>query len=127
MPRSQSNEVPAKYIRKQTLVNNERFITEELKELEAQLLTARERLTELEYRIFKDLTDKISEMASTIRRTASEVAARDVRCSLAEVAVKNNYCMPEVDLSGVIDIKDGTAPGVELTQPDSLLYPTTQA
>lgn len=123
MPRSQSNEVPANYIRKQTLVNNERFITEELKELEAQLLTARERLTELEYRIFKDLTDKISEMASTIRRTASEVAALDVLCSLAEVAVKNNYCMPEVDLSGVIDIKDGRHPVVELTQPDSLFVP----
>ena len=123
MPRSQSDEVPANYIRKQTLVNNERFITEELKELESQLLTARERLTELEYRIFKDLTDKISEMATVIRRTAADVASLDVLCSLAEVAVKNNYCMPEVDISGVIDIRDGRHPVVERTQQDSLFVP----
>ncbi len=123
LPRSQSEAVPADYMRKQTLVNSERFITEELKDLEAQLLTARDRLTELEYRIFKELTDRISEMAAAIRLTASEVAALDVLCSLAETAVKNNYCMPEVELSGIIDIKDGRHPVVERTQTEALFVP----
>jgi DNA mismatch repair protein MutS len=123
MPRSQSEMVPADYIRKQTLVNNERFITEELKELESQLLTAHERLTELEYRIFKELTDRISEMAAAIRRTASDLAVLDTLCSLAETAVKNNYCMPEVDVSDIIDIKDGRHPVVERTQTEALFVP----
>lgn len=123
MPRSQSEAVPENYIRKQTLVNCERFITEELKDLESQLLTARDRLTELEYQIFKGVTEKISDMAGTIRRTAEDVAALDALCSLAEAAVKNNYCMPEVDLSDVIDIRDGRHPVVERTQSSSLFVP----
>ena len=113
MPRSQSETVPEDYIRKQTLVNGERFVTEELKNLESQLLTARDRLGELEYRIFKDLSDRVAAMASVVRETAESVAALDALCSLAEAAVKNNYCMPEVDVSGVVDIRDGRHPVVE--------------
>ena len=120
MPRSQSEEVPADYIRKQTLVNGERFITEELKNLESRLLTARDRLNELEYRIFKDLLDEVAAQAAVVRETAEAVASLDALASLAETAVKNNYCMPEVDVSGVIDIRDGRHPVVECTQTDSL-------
>jgi len=113
LPRSQSETVPADYIRKQTLVNGERFITEELKQLETDLLTARERLGELEYRIFKDLNDRVAALAVPIRETAASVAALDALSALAETAVKNGYCMPEVDVSGVIDIRDGRHPVVE--------------
>ena len=120
MPRSQSETVPEDYIRKQTLVNGERFITEELKDLESQLLTARDRLNELEYRIYKDLLDEVAAQAAAVRETAEAVASLDALCSLAETAVKNNYCMPEVDVSGVIDIRDGRHPVVECTQTESL-------
>ena len=120
MPRSQSETVPEDYIRKQTLVNGERFVTEELKNLESQLLTARDRLGELEYRIFKDLSDRVAAMAPVIRETAESVAALDALCSLAEAAVKNNYCMPEVDVSGVVDIRDGRHPVVEQMLTDGI-------
>ena len=113
MPRSQSETVPEDYIRKQTLVNGERFVTEELKNLESQLLTARDRLGELEYRIFKELNDAVAAMAPAVRETAEFVATLDALASLAETAVKNGYCMPEVDVSGVIDIRDGRHPVVE--------------
>ena len=120
MPRSQSEAVPEDYIRKQTLVNGERFVTEELKDLESQLLTARDRLGELEYRIFKDLNDRVAAMAPVIRDTAEAVAALDALASLAETAVKNGYCMPEVDVSGVIDVRDGRHPVVEQTLTDGI-------
>ncbi len=120
MPRSQSESVPEDYIRKQTLVNGERFVTEELKNLESELLTARDRLNELEYRIFKELNDRVAAEADTVRETASAIASLDALASLAETAVKNNYCMPEVDVSGVIDIRDGRHPVVECSQTDSL-------
>ena len=123
LPRSQSESVPADYIRKQTLVNCERFITEELKDLESQLLTAHDRLCELEYRIYQDLIEKVTAMAAVIRQTAEDVAALDALCALAEVAVKNNYCMPEVDVSGVLDIRDGRHPVVERTQTEALFVP----
>ena len=123
MPRSQSEQVPEDYIRKQTLVNGERFVTEELKNLESQLLTARDRLGELEYRIFKDLSDQVAAMSPVIRETASDLAALDALCSLAETAVKNDYCMPEVDVSGVIDIRDGRHPVVERMLSESMFVP----
>ncbi|MBP5167380.1 MAG: DNA mismatch repair protein MutS [Oscillospiraceae bacterium] len=123
IPRSQSETVPDNYIRRQTLVNCERFITEELKVLESQLLTAHDRLTQLEYQIFKELTDAVSGMASVIRHTAADIALLDALCSLAETAVKNGYCMPEVDVSGVIDIRDGRHPVVERAQRDTLFVP----
>jgi DNA mismatch repair protein MutS len=110
---SNKDMVPEDYIRKQTLVNGERFVTEELKNLESQLLTARDRLNELEYRIFKELSDAVAAMAPAIRETAEDVATLDALASLAETAVKNSYCLPEVDLSGIIDIRDGRHPVVE--------------
>ena len=120
LPRSQSEDVPEDYIRKQTLVNCERFITQELKELESQLLTARDRVTDLEYRLFLETAQKVAAMAPAIRSAAADIAELDVLCSLAEAAAKNNYCMPEVDVSDVIDIKDGRHPVVEAAQTASL-------
>jgi len=123
IPRSQSAEVPDNYIRKQTLANCERFITEELKELETSLLTARDRLTSLEYELFTELRESIAAEVSRIQKTASAVAETDGLAALAETAAKNNYCMPEVDISGIIDIKDGRHPVVERTRPDGLFVP----
>ena len=123
IPRSQSEDVPDDYIRKQTLVNCERFVTQELKDLEVQLFSARDRVTELEYRLFADTAQKVTEQAPRIRAAAEAVAALDVLCSLAETAAANNYCRPEVDLSGVIDIKDGRHPVVEVSQKKTLFVP----
>ena len=123
IPRSMSEDVPADYIRKQTLTNCERFITQELKELETALLNAKDNLAELEYRLFTELREKISAQVVRIQDTAAKIAETDAVCSLAEAAAKNNYCMPEVDLSGTIDIKDGRHPVVEVMQRDALFVP----
>ncbi|MBR7081476.1 MAG: DNA mismatch repair protein MutS [Oscillospiraceae bacterium] len=123
IPRSMSDDVPDDYIRKQTLTNCERFITQELKELETALLTAKDKLAELEFRLFTEIREKIASDVLRVQATADAVAALDVLCSLAEVASKNDYCMPDIDLSGVIDIKDGRHPVVELTQTDALFVP----
>lgn len=123
LPRSVSDDVPADYERKQTLANNERFITKELKELESELLTAKDRLYSLEHKLFTQLRDQIASRVGRIQKTSAQIAAADVLCSFAEVAVNNNYCMPEVNSSGVIDIRDGRHPMVELMQRDSLFVP----
>ena len=123
MPRSASNDVPADYIRKQTLVNNERFITDELKQLENELLTAKDRLSDLEYRLFCELRDYIAANTQRIQRAAQLVAMLDVLCSLAHVASKNNYSMPEVDSSRALVITDGRHPVVELTQTETMFVP----
>lgn len=123
IPRSQSSEVPEDYVRKQTLANCERFITQELKELESSLLTAHDRLTALEYALFTELRESIAAGVSRVQKAASAVAESDVLAALAETAAKNNYCMPEVDVSGIIDIKDGRHPVVERTHTDGLFVP----
>ena len=123
IPRSSSENVPSDYIRKQTLANCERFITQELKELETTLLTAKDRLADLEYRLFSELRTKIAAEVGRVQATAAAVAAADVVCSFAEVAAKNNYCMPEVDLSGAAHIRDGRHPVVEQMKADTLFVP----
>lgn len=123
IPRSSSEDVPEGYIRKQTLSNCERFITQELKELETTLLTAKDRLCALEYRLFTELREQIAGEVARIQAAAFSIASFDVLCSLAETAAKNNYCMPEVDLSGVIDIRDGRHPVVEKMQTETLFVP----
>ncbi len=123
IPRSMSEDVPDDYVRKQTLVNCERFITQELKELENTLLTAKDRLAELEYGLFSDLRERIASQVARVQETADRVAELDALCSFAESAVQNNYCMPEVDVSGTVDIRDGRHPVVEAMQRDSLFVP----
>ena len=105
--------VPADYIRKQTLVNGERFITSELKDLEAKVLGARERIGKLEYELFTDVREAAAAAQLSIRTTAAALAQIDVLCSLARVAVENGYTRPVVDLSDVIVIKEGRHPVVE--------------
>ncbi len=123
IPRSASDSVPDDYIRKQTLTNCERFITQELKELETKLLTAKDRLSELEYALFNAMREKIAGDVDRVQKASYAVAALDVLCSLAETAAKNNYCKPEIDVSGVIDIRDGRHPVVEVMQTDALFVP----
>ncbi len=117
------DQVPEHYIRRQTLANNERYITPELKELEEQVLTAKERCTALEYQIFTQLREFLAEQAARVQATAAAVAAVDALCSLATVAVKNNYCRPEMTLDNTISITDGRHPVVEKVLKDSLFVP----
>ncbi|MBQ2830388.1 MAG: DNA mismatch repair protein MutS [Oscillospiraceae bacterium] len=121
--RSQIDLVPAEWVRKQTTVNSERYINQELKDLEHEILTAGERLAALEYEIFRSLCDTICENAQRVQRTAAALAEVDVLCALATVAVKYNYCCPTVDDSGIIDIRDGRHCVVERVLKDSLFVP----
>ena len=107
------DQVPERYIRKQTLTNCERYITEELKEMETSILTAEDKLVTLEYDIFCKIRNVICDNNERIRNTAALIAELDVYCSFAEVADKNNYVCPEVDLSFDLHIKDGRHPVVE--------------
>ena len=115
--------VPETYIRKQTLVNGERFITQELKDLEHEILTASERVVALEYELFSTLRQRIADSAARIQKTAAAVAECDALCSFAAVAVHNNFCRPEVDESGVIEIREGRHPVVEKVLKDALFVP----
>ena len=116
-------EVPETYIRKQTLANCERYITQELKELENSILTASDRVVALEYELFTRLREEISAGSARILKTAAAVAEVDALTSLAAVAVRNNYCRPDIDESGVIDIKEGRHPVVERMLKDTLFVP----
>ena len=115
--------VPETYIRKQTLVNGERFITQELKDLEHDILSAADRVGALEYEIFNRVRLQIAANVSRVQQTAAAIAELDCLCSLAAVAVKNNYCCPVVDDSGVIEIHAGRHPVVERMRSDSLFVP----
>ncbi len=105
--------VPDYYIRKQTLTGAERYITPELKELEDTILGSEDRLTSLEYELFKAVRDHIGENVGRIQKTAKAIAQIDVFASLALVASRNNYCKPKINESGVLDIKNGRHPVVE--------------
>ena len=115
--------VPDRYIRKQTLTNCERYITQELKEMETAILGAEEKLAVLEYEIFNALRAFIANNSERICKTALSVAEIDVYSSLAEVADKNSYVCPEVDLSSDIVIKEGRHPVVERFVKDSYFVP----
>ena len=121
--RNFSDQVPAHYVRKQTLANCERYITQELKELENQVLTAKERLTALEYQIFQELREYLAQQAARVQLTANAVATADTLCSLATVAVQRGYCRPEITLHNEISIVDGRHPVVEVMLKDSLFVP----
>ena len=117
------DQVPDHYIRKQTLANCERYITQELKELEEQVLTAKDRLTALEYQIFTQLRQELADQAARVQLSAAAVAAADALCSLATVAIQRSYCRPEITLSSEISITDGRHPVVEVMLKDSLFVP----
>lgn len=105
--------VPENYIRKQTLTNAERYITQELKDLENLILGAEDKLYALEYELFCEVRDKVGAEVVRIQKTAKAVAALDVFASLALVAQRNNYVRPRINESGVLDIKNGRHPVVE--------------
>jgi DNA mismatch repair protein MutS len=115
--RAKADQVPSEYIRKQTLTNEERYITPELKECENRLLTAQQELGKLEYDLFMALRSRVGEQADEIRRVARAVAAVDVLASLAEVAVYQGYCCPEMTDGREISIIDGRHPVVEQSLP----------
>ncbi len=117
------DKVPDYYIRKQTVVNGERFITPRLKEIEGIVLGASEKIVALQYRLFCEIKDKVAAEVVKIQKIAEAVGICDALASMAEVAAKENYVCPTVDLSGEIDIKDGRHPVVEKVLKNSLFVP----
>ncbi|MBR3149634.1 MAG: DNA mismatch repair protein MutS [Eubacterium sp.] len=115
--------VPDDYIRKQTLTNCERFITQELKDLEGKVLGAKDRLVALEYEVFAAIRTQLAGEAMRIQKTARAVATLDALASLAETASANNYCCPQITTDGVIDIKEGRHPVVETLLENSVFVP----
>ena len=115
--------VPEDYIRKQTLTNCERYITQELKELEGRVLGAKERLVSLEYEVFSAVRTQLAGEAARIQKTAKAIATLDALASLAEVAAENNYCAPQITTDGVIDIKEGRHPVVETLLDGAVFVP----
>ena len=113
-------QVPEYYIRKQTLVNAERFITSDLKDAESIVLGAREKINGLEYQIFKELCSEVLKLTKEIQETSAAIAAVDVLCSFAEASVKHNYCKPKVNESDKIIIKKGRHPVIETFINDGL-------
>ncbi len=123
--RALAEKVPDNYIRKQTLTNEERYITPELKEREARILTARDDLNKLEYDIFLALREEVGSLAETIRNISRAVAAADVLCGLAELAVFQGYCRPEIVEGREITIIDGRHPVVEQSLPAGFFVPNS--
>ncbi len=115
--------VPPEYIRKQTLVNAERYITPELKEYEAIVLGAQERMAEIEARLYKEVLLQIAAVADRLLATADALARLDVCAALAEVAVRNRYVRPILNEGEVISIRAGRHPVVELTLKDEPFIP----
>ena len=111
--KSYLNQVPERYIRKQTLTNAERYITEELKNLENQILGAEERVVNLEYNAFTEIREEIAKNVKRLQATSEVISTVDVLSSFAQVAEDMNYCMPIVDDNGIIDIKNGRHPVIE--------------
>ena len=111
------NQVPDSYVRKQTLTGAERFITDELKKHEDDVLSAKFKSAELEYKLFNDFREYSKEYVSKIREIAECIANADVLNSLAEIAVENNYCKPEIDDSDDLFVKNGRHPVLEKILP----------
>ena len=115
--------VPEDYIRKQTLTNAERYITQELKDLEDLILGAEDKLYALEFELFSDIRDQVGAEVVRIQRTAKAVAALDVFASLALVAQRNNFVRPKINETGLIDIRNGRHPVVEQMIENDMFIP----
>lgn len=111
--KSYYSQVPQEYIRKQTLANCERYITQELKEIEETVLGAEDKLIELEYKIFVDIRNRVANEINRLKSTARSLSRIDVLCSLAEVADRESYTMPEITDGDEIEITDGRHPVVD--------------
>ena len=125
--KSQVDMVPETYIRKQTLANGERYITQELKDLENTILGAKDRVAALEYEAFSTLRQWVADNGDRALVTAGAIASIDALCSLATLAVSNNYCRPEVDHSDCLQISDGRHPVVEQVTKNALFVPNDTA
>lgn len=123
--RSKSEQAPENYVRRQTLTNEERYITPELKERESRILTAQDDLNKLEYEIFARVRSEVGEHAAMIRNVAKAVAAADVLCGLAEVAVYQGYCRPVMIEGREIAIASGRHPVVEQSLPAGFFVPNS--
>jgi DNA mismatch repair protein MutS len=123
--RAKADQVPDNYIRKQTLTNEERYITTELKEREARILTARDDLNQMEYEIFVALREEAATHAEVIRNISRAVAAADVLCGLAELAVLQGYSRPEIVTGREIFIQEGRHPVVEQSLPAGFFVPNS--
>ncbi|MCD8007948.1 MAG: DNA mismatch repair protein MutS, partial [Clostridiales bacterium] len=121
--RGQANLVPDSWVRKQTTVNSERFINQELKDLEHTILSAQDKITGIEYQLFNEVRQQAAEQVEAVQRTAEAVAEADALCSLAAAAAENGYCMPQVDDSDIIQIAEGRHPVVEKMLKDSMFVP----
>ncbi|MBQ9030323.1 MAG: DNA mismatch repair protein MutS [Parasporobacterium sp.] len=117
------DKVPDRYIRKQTLVGAERYITEELKELEDLILGAEEKLFSLEYDLFNEIRDHIASQVHRIQLTARAISRIDTFCSLAYVAEHNQYVRPQINTRGVISIEEGRHPVVEAMMEEGMFIP----
>ena len=111
--KSNLDQVPERYIRKQTLTNAERYITEELKNLENQILGAEEKVINLEYEAFTKIREQIAKNIKRLQATSEVISTLDVLSSFAQVAEDMNYCMPNINNNGVINIKNGRHPVIE--------------
>ena len=121
--KSQTGLVPEDWVRKQTTVNAERYISQELKELEHTILSAQDKVVALEYQLFCQIKEQVCAHVAEIQKSAAAVAQVDVLNSFATVAAANNYCMPQVDGSDVISITEGRHPVVEKVLKDALFVP----
>ncbi len=121
--KSQIGLVPQDWVRKQTTVNAERYISQELKELEHTILSAQDKVVALEYQLFCQLKDTVCQHVAQIQASAAAAAQVDVLTALAAVAAANNYCMPQVDHSAVLNIVEGRHPVVERVLKDGLFVP----
>ena len=115
--------VPETYIRKQTLANCERYITQELKNVENTILGAAERIITIEAYIFEQVRQKLAAEIERLKKVSHIIALTDTLCSIAETASKNNFSMPEITDSGVIEIRDGRHPVVEKMSKNSMFVP----
>ncbi len=118
--KSNYHQIPENYIRKQTLVNCERFITPELKEMEAIVLGAETKIYELEHQLFTEIREYIEEFIPVIQRTGEALATLDVLCSFAEVSTRQNYVRPQIKEDDLIQIKEGRHPVIEDTIKDGI-------
>ena len=121
--KSQTDLVPEGWVRKQTTVNSERYISQELKELEHTILSAQDKITALEYQLFCALRDEVCARMADVQRAAAAVAQIDVLNSFAQVAAAGDYCMPQVDDSDVISVTEGRHPVVEKMLKDTPFVP----
>ncbi len=123
--RGKSDQAPADYIRKQTLTNEERYITPELKERETRILNADQELKQLEYDLFVQLRSLAAQQIEPMRTLATALAAADVLCGLAEVAVSYNYCRPQLTSDRTLAISNGRHPVVEQSLPAGFFVPNS--